>query len=152
LIDRLCGSMIAIYKIFSESGEKKLIFEKKLYIFHYMPRTIEDILAEYSPENEYEAEIPMPGIWDEARFLPMPSRGFRTPKPPKQTIPMPKIPPQKVLEAVRTTLAPFTLQGAIHGINKTSERAKEGVNAFINRITYPEELINETLRRVLYKY
>jgi len=122
------------------------------------PKTLAEIMRDKYPPmigDIHKTEVSpadmviggFPGIY-EARFSLMP----RIPKPPKQRIPMPKMSPKKVLEAVRTTLAPFTLQGIIHGVNEVSEKAKEGVNEVISKITYPEEMINETVKRKLYKY
>lgn len=88
----------------------------------------------------------------EARYLPMPPRRLPKPKPPEQTIPMPKMGKEKLLELGREIWLPFAYQGLNHGINEAKERIKEEANELVSKITYPEGLINETLKRKLYKY
>jgi hypothetical protein len=88
----------------------------------------------------------------EAKFLPMPPRRMPTPKPPEQNIPMPKMSPKKFLELARDIWLPFAFQGAYNGLNEAKEKVKEEANGIANEITYPEGLINETVKRKLYKY
>ena len=92
-----------------------------------------------------------PGISD-VRFLPMPPRRLPKPKPPEQNIPMPKMSKEKLLELAQEIWLPFAFQGLNHGVNEAKERIKEDVNGLMSKLTYPEGLINETLKRKLYKY
>jgi hypothetical protein len=98
------------------------------------------------PPTEYGGGLPM--LDGEARFLP---------KPPKQTIPMPKMDPKETYKRLRKIFAPFGVQAIVHG----TEDTKDKINSLRNDLEHEiqqkrsdiyDALINEATNRYLSKF
>jgi len=78
-------------------------------------------------------------------------RGF--PKlPPKQVIPMPKMSQKQVQKAAKITLNPFAFQAITHTAKEAKNKIEEEANALMQKLTYPEPLINEAVNGYLSRF
>jgi len=74
------------------------------------------------------------------------------PKLSKPVAPEHKMPPKMVWKALNTTLLPFAKQLLEKGAVGFTKKAEEDVNGLMQKITYPEPLINEAVNRYLQKF
>jgi hypothetical protein len=110
-----------------------------------MPYGALPTLGSDPPPKEYGGGLPI--LDGEAGFL---LKLPRTPVPVKQTIPMPKMKPKRVFEAIQTTLAPFGYQALKHEAKEIKDNVESEARLKYSNLS--DALINEATNRYLSKF